>query len=82
MTEKKIKSGDVSKEEVLESMKMWKALGFICFIKWTCEKCGERIACETPNTFFEQGYIHRDCGYTSFPKGYGLVVMKGFKNKK
>jgi len=68
---------DVSKDEILSQMKKCIDTGWTCFVKWTCEKCGERVTCNTPNAFFTEGYIHEDCGHISFPNKFGLVIIKG-----
>ena len=74
--------GDISKEELISQMKERANEGWTCFVKWTCEKCGERVACNSPNEFFEQGYIHEECGHNSHPKRFGLLLMKEGGNNK
>ena len=55
--------------------------GFLVFVKWDCEKCGERVTCEQPNKIFTEGYTHTEkkdgtpCGHTSFPAKFGMMVM-------
>ena len=66
---------DLPTNEILKMMKDMIEKGFSCYIKWVCEKCGERVTSNTPNAFFTEGYFHEDCGHTSFPDEFGLMVM-------
>jgi len=70
---------DLPTEEIIDLMQDWIGRGFICFVKYICENCHERVTCTTPNAFFTNGYKHDDCGHTSFPKVFGLVVMGRIK---
>jgi len=67
---------DLPQEEITDMMNDVIGKGFTCYIKWTCENCGERATSNTPNTFFTEGYIHEDCGHTTYPTKFGLVVTK------
>ena len=49
-------------------------------LEWVCESCGERATCNTPNVFFTEGLTHEDCGHTTYPTKFGLMVMKMMKN--
>ena len=75
---------DVKEEEVLNLMAKWMSLDGECFIKWTCGACNERVTCSTPNAFFTEGWFHEEksdgtkCNFTSYPDGYGLLVVKKF----
>jgi len=75
----KDKYNDVSQEEIVELMNEYIDKGWTCFIKWTCENCRERVVCNTPNTFFTEGYLHEGCGFYSYPDKFGLVIMKNDK---
>jgi len=68
--------GDLSITEIAEMMNYAIEKGWECFIKWECECCGDRVTCNTPNSVFTEGYLHEDCGHTSFPDKFGLMVMK------
>jgi len=74
---------EYSEKELLKSMEDLISKGFVVFVKWTCEKCLERATCDTPNAFYTQGFTHTKksdgsiCGHTSFPKKFGIVIMKG-----
>jgi len=68
---------DVPEEEIIAFMEARIKEGWICYVKWTCEKCGARCASNTPNTFNKGGYKHEECGHTSSPKGYGVMTYKG-----
>ena len=77
----KTKYRDLPTEEIIEMMKDMIDKGFQCFIKWTCENCGERVTSNTPNVFFTQGYLHEDCSHVSFPEKFGLMVMTKIQSK-
>jgi len=66
---------DLSQRKIIEKMKKFIDQGWLCFIKWTCDKCGERVTCNTPNAFFTEGYTHEECGHTSYPKKFGLMII-------
>jgi hypothetical protein len=66
---------DLPAEEIIKLMKEKIEEGWICFVKWTCEDCGERVACNTANAFFMDGYTHEECGHTSHPDKFGLLIM-------
>ena len=72
---------DLSGEKIIELMRKLISRGFVCFVKYTCEKCGERVTCTQPNSFFTNGYTHDEtyCGHTSFPDKFGLIVMGRIK---
>lgn len=70
---------DLKQEEIIELMKETIKRKGLCFVKYTCGRCRERVTCSTPNAFFTEGYIHEDCGFTSFPTEFGLSVMFGVK---
>jgi len=73
---------DLPQEEIVEMMKDMIGKGFDCYVKWTCEKCGGRATCNLPNIFFTKGLTHENCGHTSNPTKFGLMVMKRFKGGK
>ena len=74
------KYNDLPQEEIVEMMEDMINKGFTCYVKWTCEKCGKRATCNTPNVFFTEGLTHEDCGHTTYPTKFGLMVMKMMKN--
>lgn len=67
---------DKPKEEILELMNdtLKRSPNARCFIKWTCEKCGERCTSDNPDVFHEDGYIHEECGHMSHPTLFGLRI--------
>ena len=75
-----MKEINLSQEEVIKQMDAKIYMGWSCFIKWTCESCGERVTCSTPNGFFTKGYTHDECGHTSHPKVFGILVMQSLDN--
>lgn len=75
------KHKDLETSELLKEMEKKIKEGFTCFVKWTCEKCNERVTCTTPNAFFTKGFCHQEksdgspCGFVSYPKKFGLAIM-------
>lgn len=67
---------DLPEEEIIKLADDMIQKGFIVYFKWNCEKCKERVTCNTPNAFFTEGWVHEECGYKSFPDKYGLLVEK------
>ena len=78
------KFNDLPEEKAIEMAQRMVSKGWNVRVKWTCERCGEIVTCNTPNAFFTEGYIHEDCGHKSFPKELGLIIEKkierGVKN--
>jgi hypothetical protein len=66
---------DLPVEEIIPMMEDLINKGFTCYIKWLCEGCGERVTSDTPNSFFTEGYTCEECGETSYPTKYGLLVI-------
>lgn len=75
-------------EQLKKAMEKLIADGLICYVKWTCQGCGERVTCTTHNALFIEGYEHTEkkdgspCGFVSYPEKFGLLVMKGIRSKK
>jgi hypothetical protein len=75
------KPQDITQEELIKEMERLTNLGWICFVKWTCERCQERVTCDLPNTIFTKGYEHTEkddgtkCGCVSYPERFGLLIM-------
>lgn len=69
-------------EQLKKAMEDLISRGFTCYVKWTCEGCGERVTCTTSNAIFTEGYEHTEkkdgseCGFVTYPEKYGLVIMK------
>lgn len=67
--------------DILPELAEWVQLGAICYIKWTCPKCGERVLSEDPNVFCDRGYLHSEkqdgseCGFVYFGDQFGLAVV-------
>ena len=55
---------DYPLDDIAASMQKQIARGAVCYQKWTCANCGERVTGNTPDKVFTQGY-HEDCGYTT-----------------
>lgn len=78
---------EYNQEELIEAMKKFIDEDFICYVKWTCEGCGERVTCSTHNAIFTEGYRHTEkadgspCGFVSYPEKFGMVVMKAIGGK-
>lgn len=53
----------------------------LCFVKWTCPKCGERAESSQPNVVCISGYVHEGCGYHYQGKLYGLMVILGLNEE-
>lgn len=72
---------DWEQDKLLAEMEKLSVQGCACFVKWTCEGCGERVTCDKPNTFFTKGFRHTmksdntHCGHISFPTKFGLMIM-------
>ena len=63
-------------EELMENMKKQINNGCICYVKFTCLNCGSRQTAETPNTFHTEGYTCEECGKRSYPKKWGMMIIK------
>lgn len=52
--------------------------GWLVFQKWTCDKCGDRVTANTPNTFTTLGH-HEACGFiTDITKtGCNYMIIMG-----
>jgi ribosomal protein L37E len=76
------KHNDLEIPELLIQMNKMISQGWNVYIKWQCEACHERVTCETPNTFFKEGFVHTEkadgtsCGHTSFPKKFGMMIER------
>lgn len=48
----------------------------LCYVKWTCPACGERVTSTEANTIRTGGMIHDElsCGYHYTGDLYGLFV--------
>jgi len=58
------------------------------YVTWVCPACGEKAACDEPNTFFDGGFTHTErqdgsaCGETYHGEnGYGLLAIFTGKGK-
>lgn len=69
---------DLEVPELLEKMNELIERGCEVWVKYTCENCGERVTSNTPNAFFTEGWVHDDCGFKSFPKKFGLMIITKF----
>jgi len=69
---------DIPQEEFIEKMKNLTDKGWTVFVKFTCLECGSRQTCITPNAFFTQGYKCEACNTITYPKKFGMMVMKAF----
>jgi predicted RNA-binding Zn-ribbon protein involved in translation (DUF1610 family) len=70
---------DMPVEELLTTMDKLIKEGWVCYVKFDCSRCGSRQTSDTTNAFHTKGYTCEECDETSYPKKYGLLVMKGFK---
>lgn len=50
--------------------------GILCYLKWTCPGCGDRVTANNPNSFATQGYLHEDCGYVYKGDQFGLMIVQ------
>ena len=72
---------DLDFYELVKYMKKIADEGNLGYVKWTCEGCGERVTCDKPNAIFTEGYCHTEkkdgseCGYTTFPEKYGVLLI-------
>jgi len=63
-------------EEICEAVDELAKEGVLCFQKWTCDKCGERIMAETPNYFTVMGHCERCNHITDIAtKGCNYLAM-------
>ena len=72
---------NISKDELIKSMDRWINEGAEVFVKWTCPACGERVMCDTPNTFYTDGFLHSEkedgsvCGCLYYGEnGFGFLL--------
>lgn len=76
-------STDVPLEEIIKLVE--KVLSrdptALCFVKWTCPQCGERVDSSQPNVICTSGYVHEDCGYHYKGELYGLMVIRGLNEE-
>lgn len=70
---------DLPAEKIIKLAEKLISKGWTIRVKWVCESCNDRVTCNTPNAFFTEGYRHDDCGHTSFPVRFGLMVEKKLK---
>jgi hypothetical protein len=70
------KPHDKPKDEIIALLDRVAAAGANGYIKWTCEKCGQRCMSAVPNVFNEGGYLHDEphCGHMSHPTKYGMML--------
>jgi hypothetical protein len=50
--------------ECLETMNLLVLKGVTVYQKWTCEKCGDRVTANKPNTITRHGH-HEECGHVT-----------------
>lgn len=66
---------DIPKDELIKKMSWVIEQGGIVYVKFTCPYCFSRQTSDTPNTFHLAGYKCEECGGTSIPDKYGMLVM-------
>ena len=73
---------DVLEPALLRDMDEFIGEGWDVYVKWTCPRCGERVMCETPNTFYAGGFRHavradgEPCGFVYHGEGgYGYALF-------
>ena len=67
--------------EVLANIEAKIKEGWICFVKFTCEKCGSRQTSDTPNSYAALGYTCEECGHLTQPKGINFMAVKATKGE-
>lgn len=70
--------GDISKEELIKRCDEVISTGGTVFVKFICQYCGSRQTSSTPNTLHMRGYTCEECGETSNPQRFGMLVVHGF----
>lgn len=63
---------------IVREMKKHAEAGHQCFLKWTCEKCGQRATANEPNRV-SRLMLHEDCGHITDLAHSGcnfLLIMK------
>lgn len=69
---------DITGQELIEQVNeiLNKRPNANIYVKWTCPNCGDRVTCDTPNTFYTGGFLHDECGhlYTGDAFGYMLIA--------
>lgn len=66
---------DLPIDEFIKDMDKKIGEGFDVFVKFTCQHCKARQTCSTPNAMFTEGYTCEECGKTSYPKEYGMMLQ-------
>ena len=69
-------------DEVLANIEKQAAQGFLCFVKYTCEGCGNRNTATDPNVFHPEGYICQTCHHLTIPKGINFLLVGGSDEAK
>jgi hypothetical protein len=59
-----MKHKDYPLTECLEAMNKLVLKGATVYQKWTCERCGDRVTANNPNTITAHGH-HEDCGHVT-----------------
>ena len=72
---------DISPEQLIKDMDRLSGQGFMCFVKFTCDHCGSRQTCPSPNVLFSEGYNCEECKKVTYPKKFGMMVMGGDTDK-
>jgi hypothetical protein len=81
-------STDYPVDEVCAEMDRLIKQGCIVFVKYTCDKCGERVTSNVPNSFAREGYIHEEkgdgtpCGHLTVPIGINQLTISSTDPKK
>lgn len=69
-------------EEVLANIEKQAALGFLCFVKYTCDGCGARNTSDEPNTFCTKGYVCQSCQHLTVPQGINFLLIGASEESK
>lgn len=72
---------DYAIDVIIKAMDEMIEKGFDVYVKWTCDKCGERCTSNIPNVYNTGGYIHEEredgtvCGYLTYPIGINYFIV-------
>ena len=76
---------DLPLEDIIAQMNEVIPDGHICFLKWTCPGCDERVTASDPNTAYRAGAKHTErddgseCGWIyDGSNGWGLLIIFQF----
>ena len=69
-------------KEIAEQMQRLASDDWLCLIKWTCPKCGDRCQADEWNVIHTKGYLHSEradgspCGGVYTGEMFGLLIAR------